>query len=165
MEKAKKMTFGVLAMLVLLPAMLLLSACGDPYEIEYGEYQVVGYLAINHTTNERTEYGRDDDMPVSFRFTGSMTLNEDGTISNCQFADAYSIDSDGNIDIRRDNATALTGYFEGDVLYVLYTEEQGMKSTEDIVNNTPDDEATFYTMYAIYTLNGTPLPTDDTTTE
>lgn len=158
MEKSKKMTFGVLAILImLLPFMLLLTACGS-YEIEHGTYKIVGYTAINTSTNESTNYSTEDTLPVSFKFTSDLTLNDDGSVSDCLVINSYGIDGDGNVEFKYDDSVVFEGYFEGDVLHFNSGE---YKSTEDIRNGTPDEQSTFYTIYAIYTLNGTPLPATD----
>lgn len=167
MEKVKTFGFGMLAILLIIPIAMLLTACGESYEIEYGTYKIVGYQAINNTTNEVTNYGVEDTLPVALKWTADLTLNSDGTVTHSSpesssvevsIVDAYTIDSEGKIEFTYKGEFWTDGYFDGDVLYYNFG---SFKSTEDIRNNTPDSESTYYQMYAVYTLNGTPLPTDD----
>lgn len=160
MERIKRLNLGLLTVFVILPLITLLVACGETYKIDYGTYKVVQYKAINSVTNETMFYGVDDKLPVAVKFTSDLTLNEDGTVGDCAIINSFTIDSKGNVQFYFNGEESFTAYFEGDVMYLYYGK---IKSSEDIKNEVPDDEATFYTMYAVYTLNGVELPAEDNT--
>ena len=82
MEKVKTFGFGMLAILLIIPIAMLLTACGESYEIEYGTYKIVGYRLINTTTDEVTDYGTEDSMPVAIKPTVDLVFNSDGTSKN-----------------------------------------------------------------------------------
>ena len=154
MERIKLNKIFVMAVsfILLMSVVLLFSACGEKYEIEYGDYKIVAYQAIQVDTNESSFFEPDDTLPVPVKYKENLTLNKNGTVENSIIYNSYEIDSKGNIQFyTKKNEDGITGYFKDGVMYLFYGQFKGSK-----------DKTIKYDMYAVYTLNGVPL---ETTTE
>lgn len=158
MGKVKKFSIGLFALLLLLPLAFLMTGCGEePYKMEYGTYKAVGFKLINSKTNEETYYDIEENNPTSIKYTGDIVLNSDGTASMQipLVIDSYTVDSEGRVSLYYQGEDSSYAYFEGDVLYYYFGH---FKSSADVRDEVPDEDATFYDYYILYTLNGEPLP-------
>lgn len=162
MRKVKKFSIGLLAILFLLPLVFLMTGCGEEsYPMEYGTYKAVSFRLIDSKTNQATYYDIDEDNPTAYKFTGDLVLNSDGTASFQGFLliDSYKVDSEGKVNLYYQGKDSSSAYFEGDVLYYHFGY---FKSSADIRNEVPDEEATFYDFFVVYTLNGEAFTPNET---